>query len=236
MNIAVCDDSVIERKIIITVLYEYASTHSFHFDITEYGSGMDLLYDIQDGINYDLIFLDIIMAGLTGIEAAYKIKEANNKSNIVFLTVSPDFAISSYDVDATGYLLKPLKPAKAFAIIDKVINTYETQKYPIYKNSAITYVPIDKILYVESANSRCILHQKDKGFYTIYKKLDIIQTELPSSHFLRCHKSYLVNMDYVKSVDKEFTLVTGDVVAIRQRNLKEIRTKYLEYVSRKFNI
>ena len=234
MNIAVCDDSTIERKIIITVLYEYASMHSLHFDITEYDSGMNLLYDIQEGLEYSLIFLDIIMDEITGMDVAHKIREANSKSNIVFLTVSPDFAISSYDVDASGYLLKPLVPAKAFSILEKVINAYETQKYPIYKNSAVTYVPVDKILYIESDNSRCILHQKDGDCYTVYKKLDTIQKELPCSHFLRSHKSFLVNMDYIQGVDKEFTLVTGDVVAIRQRNLKEIRAKYLEYISQRF--
>ena len=130
MNIAVCDDNTIERKIIITVLHEYATSHSLHFDITEYGSGMDLLYDIQEGVDYNLIFLDIIMDELNGIDVAYKIRETDTKSSIAFLTSSPDFAISSYDVDAAGYLLKPLSRTKAFSILDKVINVYETQKYP----------------------------------------------------------------------------------------------------------
>jgi two-component system response regulator LytT len=197
---------------------------------------MDLLYDIQEGVDYNLIFLDIIMDELNGSDVAYKIRETDTKSSIAFLTSSPDFAISSYDVDAAGYLLKPLSRTKAFSILDKVINIYETQKYPIHKNSAITYVPIDKILYVESDNSRCILHQKDGDCCTVYKKLDTIQAELPSSHFLRCHKSFLVNMDYIQSVDKEFTLVTGDVVAIRQRSLKDIRAQYLEYISKWFRV
>jgi two-component system response regulator LytT len=235
MNIAVCDDNSIEREIIIAVLYEYASIHALHFDITEYSSGINLLYDIQEGQDYNLIFLDIIMDEIIGIDVARKLRAVNNKSNIVFLTVSPDFAISSYDVDATGYLLKPLDPSKAFAVLDKVIASYETKKYPIYKNSAITYISIDKILYVESDNSRCILHHKEDGCYTVYKRLDIIQEELPASHFLRCHKSFLVNMDHIKSADNKFTLVTGDVVAIRQRNLKEIRAKYLEYISKRFH-
>ena len=236
MHIAVCDDSMIERKIIMNALYEYASMHSVHFDITEYDSGMNLLYDVQDGQDYNLVFLDIIMGEISGIDVAHRIREANSKSSIVFLTASPDFAVSSYDVDAAGYLLTPLETARAFAILDKVMRSCETQKYPIYKNSTITYVPIDQILYVESDNNRCILHQKGEGCYTVYKKLDTIQAELPSTHFLRCHKSFLVNMDYIKSADKEFTLVTGDVVAIRQRNLKEMREKYLEYLSGRFRL
>lgn len=127
MHIAVCDDSMIERKIIMNALYEYASMHSVHFDITEYDSGMNLLYDVQDGQDYNLVFLDIIMDEISGIDVAHRIREANSKSSIVFLTASPDFAVSSYDVDAVGYLLKPLETARAFAILDKVMRSCETQ-------------------------------------------------------------------------------------------------------------
>lgn len=234
MHIAVCDDNMIERKIIMNVLYQYASMHSVHFDITEYDFGLNLLHDMQDGQDYSLLFLDIIMDGISGIDVAHRIRSIGSKCSIVFLTVSPDYAVSSYDVDAIGYLLKPLEIARVCAILDKVMRSYKAQKYPIYKNSAITYIPIELILYVESDNSRCIFHQKGGSCYTVYKKLDTIQAELPSTHFLRCHKSFLVNMDYIKSADKEFALVTGDVVPIRQRNLKEIRGKYLEYLSRRF--
>lgn len=233
MNIAVCDDNAIDREIVSNVLYEYASLNSLHFDVAEYSSGRSLLYDIQEGRSFPIIFLDIILDEMMGIETAYKIRETGSKSDIVFLTASPDFAISSYDVDAAGYILKPLIPEKAFGILDKLIESYETCKYPVYKNSAVTYVPIEKILYVESDNNRCIIHQKDEEPHIVYKKLDTIQAELPSSHFLRCHKSFLVNMDYIKSADKEFTLITGDVVAIRQRSLKEIRNQFLEYISKR---
>ena len=89
MHIAVCDDSMIERKIIMNALYEYASMHSVHFDITEYDSGMNLLYDVQDGQDYNLVFLDIIMDEISGIDVAHRIREANSKSSIVFLTASP---------------------------------------------------------------------------------------------------------------------------------------------------
>ena len=70
----------------------------------------------------------------------------------------------------------------------------------------------------------------ERRYHTIYKKLDEIQEELPP-YFLRCHQSYLVNMNYIKRADKEFELVTGDIISIRQRDLKRIRSVYLDYLA-----
>jgi DNA-binding LytR/AlgR family response regulator len=85
---------------------------------------------------------------------------------------------------------------------------------------------------VESRNNVCILHCSNGREYTIYKKLSEIETQLGDSRFLRCHQSYLVNMSYIAKADKQFELTTGDVVLIRQRNQKEIRSIYQAFASK----
>ena len=80
-----------------------------------------------------------------------------------------------------------------------------------------------EIEYIESSNSKCILHRTDGNKYTIYKKLNDIEEEINHRAFLRCHQSYLVNMNKIKSVENDFTMKSGDVVPIRTRNLNEIK-------------
>ena len=87
-------------------------------------------------------------------------------------------------------------------------------------------------MYVESHNSQCILHQVGKKTYTIYKKLGEIEQELTAPCFLRCHQSFLVNMNYIKAVDKDFTLTNDEVVLIRKKELKELRQAYFDYKKR----
>ena len=76
------------------------------------------------------------------------------------------------------------------------------------------------------------MHCRGGQSYVIYKRLTDIESELKDERFLRCHQSYLVNMDYISKIDTQFTLVTGDIVSIRQRDLKAIRQTALDYLER----
>lgn len=233
MYIAVCDDNPVDREIIKMMLHDYAAQKSIHFDITEYDSGTNLIYDVEEGCVFDIIFLDIYMQEILGIDVARMLRsKIHYEGNVVFLTATTKFAVDSYEVDASGYLVKPLSYEKVFAVVDKLLLSYKVQTYSIRKHSNIFHIPIDEILYINSENNKCILHRKNDKSYTVYKKLDEIQNELPASHFLRCHQSYLVNMDYIVRADKEFELVSGDIISIRQRDLKRIRSVYLEYRSK----
>lgn len=233
MNIAVCDDNPIDRGIITTMLLDYAAQKSVHLELVEYASGLKLLYDIEEGRSFHLIFLDIYMDEILGIDAAHKLRDdIHYEGNIVFLTATSKFAVDSYEVDASGYLVKPLSCEKIFVVMDKIYLSYNVPTYSIRKHSNIIRIPIDEILYIDSDNNKCVIHRKDGTCFSVYKKLDDIQDELPSSHFLRSHQSYLVNMDYIQRADKEFELITGDIISIRQRNLKSIRSAYLDYLDR----
>ena len=83
---------------------------------------------------------------------------------------------------------------------------------------------------------RSILHRTDGNEYTIYKKLNDIEEEINHRAFLRCHQSYLVNMNKIESVENDFTMKSGDVVPIRTRNLNEIKKEYYNYIEYRGNI
>ena len=237
MYIAICDDSPVDREIIGMMLRDFAAKRSVHLDITEYNSGINLINDIEEGRCFSIIFMDIYMDEMLGIDAAHRLREnIHYEGDIVFLTATSKFAVDSYEVNASGYLVKPLSYEKVFAVMDKILSSYKSRTYLIRRHSSIIHIPIDEILYIDSDNNKCLLHRKDGRNYTIYKKLDEIQEELPSSHFLRCHQSYLVNMDYIRSADKDFEMINGDVVSIRQRDIKRIRSVYFDYISLKNDI
>lgn len=226
---------MLDREIVTDFLYDYFINKNINYFISEYIGGKELIYDIQDGKDFDLIFLDIYMQGDLGINVAKKLRnKLNYKGQIVFLTGTANFAVESYDVEAAGYLIKPLIPEKLKRVMNRIIKNYSVGFYRIQLRTKIVTVKFDDILYIESSNSKCILHSHNKNeVYNIYKKLTEIESELDDKRFLRCHQSYLVNMDYIKNADKQFELINGDVVCIRQRNLKSIKQEFINYVSRK---
>lgn len=229
MNIAVCDDNLLDRELIIDLLEYYFSDKSITFNIDRYENGTHLVYEIEDGHLYDIIFLDIFMENLLGIDVAKILRNINFNGEIIFLTATSDFAVDSYDVQAGGYLLKPLCYDKLKNAIDKTIHNFVTSTYRVRRRSNFVLIPYNEIIYIESNNSKCILHRTNGENYNIYKKLGEIEDELNDSRFLRSHQSYLVNMDYIIQAGNQFELSTGESVLIRQRQLREIRSVYLEY-------
>lgn len=235
MRIAVCDDNSLDRELIIALLHQYFVTKPISNEIIPYEGGLDLLHDFEDGMWFDIIFLDIYMNDLLGIDVAHKLRTLGYHGHIIFLTATADFAVDSYEVEAMGYLLKPHNFEKLSQVMDRATREMSTNTYQIKKHSNVIRVSYHEILYVESNNSKCIMHCLNGENYVIYKRLTTIENELNDDRFLRCHQSYLVNMDYIQQVDHQFTLVTGDTVLIRQRSLKAIRQTALDYMDKKLS-
>lgn len=232
MRIAVCDDSSLDRELTAALLHQYFVTRPISNEIIQYESGSDLLHDFEDGMWFDIVFLDIYMNDLLGIDVAHKLRTLGYHRHIVFFTATADFAVDSYEVEAIGYLLKPYSFEKLCLVMNRVTREITTNTYQIKQRSKLIRVPYHDILYAESMNSKCILHCRNEQSYVIYKRLTTIEQELNDERFLRCHQSYLVNMDHIQRVDDQFTLVTGDTVLIRQRNRKAIRQTALDYMDK----
>lgn len=233
MRIAVCEDNEIHRDIMEHLLNRYSSERSIPFEFVPYEYGINFLYDMEEGAYFDIVFLDIYMEDTMGNEIAHQLRAMGYQGEIVFLTASPDFAIESYDVDASGYLLKPLDYEKLKMVMDRITRNIAPSAYQIRQRTTVTKVVYHEILYIESSNSKCILHTESGGAYTIYKTLNTIEKELGDRRFLRCHQSFLVNMDHIKQIEKQFLLSNGDVVPIRQRGVKLVRQAYMDYIASK---
>ncbi len=229
MKIAICDDNRIDRSIISDFLHIYMEQKSISADLTGYESGVNLLYDVEDGCYFDIIFLDIYMSKIHGMDIARLLRELGYAGKIIFLTCTPDYAVDSYEVEAAGYLLKPHDYNKIRHLLDRIIDRTDVGTFRFTVRNTVYSIPYGELVYAESSNNVCILHKSDGTSYTVYQKLSEIEKQLNDSRFLRCHQSYLVNMSYIAKADKQFELTTGDVVLIRQRNLKELRSSYLEY-------
>ena len=233
MRIAVCEDNAIHRDVIEHMLNRYSSERSFYFSLVPYEYGRNFLYDIEEGVYFDVSFLDIYMEDTMGNEIAHKLRAMGYQGEIVFLTASPDFAIESYDVDASGYLLKPLDYGKFKMVMDRITRNIDPSTYQIRQRTTVTKIIYHEILYIESINSKCILHSASGESYTVYKTLTAIEEELGDRRFLRCHQSFLVNMDHIKQIGAQFLLSNGDIVPIRQRGVKSVRQTCMDYFASK---
>ncbi len=229
MRVAVCDDNSIDRDIARELLHSCFSDLGVNAELVPYSNGNVLCDDIVDGSWFDIVILDIYLENHLGIDVARRLRRSGYEGEIVFLTATADFAVSGYDVSAAGYILKPVDKDKLCDVLSRVTRSIKEGTYAIRRRSGMVRVPLGEILYVESSNSKCVLHRTDGSTYNVYKKLDEIGTELGDRRFLRCAQSYIVNMDHIAEATKSFRLDNGETVLIRQKSLKTIQDEYFRY-------
>lgn len=233
MQIAICDSSSSETEELEEYLKRYFSDKSLSYDITSFTKTRDLLYEIEDGRSFDIIFIENLPHDNNGINTAKKLRNICYSGQIIFLAQTNEYAVDGYDVNACGYIIRPIKTDKLYEVMDRATVKFSDDVYYIRHRGEITALPLNDILYIESSNTKCIIHDRHGKQHILYTQLRKIEEELRDPRFLRCHQSYLVNMNHICKASKCFELSSGERILIRQRNLKEIKNVYLRHIESK---
>lgn len=229
IQIAICDDIPTERDQFRSLLHSFSDMEeSFCFELTEYASGEALLIDLEEDERFDLIVLDIYMERLNGMETAWQIRKNGVDTPLVFLTASKDFALESYDVNAAGYLLKPVKLEKLAVLLKRLLTPPEKPRICVQSGRRRRYLFLEEIIYAESENHNIRIHLRSGETIGCAEKLGDLEQRL-DGRFLRCHQSYLVNMNYVADVEEDFVLKDGRRIPIRTRQRRDIADAYYRF-------
>ena len=223
-KIAICDDSKLDRQLLKVVIQTYFENNEEEFKIFEYELGDNLLDDIE----VELLLLDIIM---NGMKIARKLRDIQFKAPIIFLTAHADYAVESYEVYVAGYLLKPYDTNKLTLLLDEVLQRSVQKRIAVKVKKQHRYLEINDIMYVESDKHVLNIHLKDSRVIQTTEKLSELKKTINSKRFIRCHQSYLVNMDYIKDAKTDFILSNDIRIPIRVRGRKEIIERYHKYYS-----
>ena len=161
-TIVICDDVEIERLLLKEILCQYFEEINEEVSIIEYGSGETLVADVEEGyLDMELLLLDIYMKKLNGMETARKLRQLQCKVPIIFLTASPDYAIESYEVQASGYLLKPFSEEKLMKLLNMILKTDMKRRVAIKNRRQYRYPYTDDIVYIDSDKHNVTLHLSD---------------------------------------------------------------------------
>ncbi|MFV0394501.1 MAG: LytR/AlgR family response regulator transcription factor [Coprobacillaceae bacterium] len=233
MRIAICEDNHEDCERISRYLQEYLDTNGFIGDIDTFVSGEALIDAFRPGI-YDVIFLDIYLDGVTGIETARQLREKDSNFALVFITRSLDHSMDAFSVRACSYITKPLKKEELEIACNQCQHIFikNARFIEVVSNRRKIKIPLIKIFYIETYGRETVIHT-DVGEITTTMTLllDNLEQTLGKS-FLRCHRSYIVNMNHIKQILPEDILMkNGNKVPIRQRNRAQIHKSYGDFLS-----
>lgn len=232
-KLVICDDGEMDRTLLQSILQQCLDELSEKIEIVAYASGQMLVDDVREGhLEIGLLFLDIQMDGLNGIEVARQLRDMQCRAPIVFLTASNDYAQESYGVHAAGYLLKPYDPVALKEVIRRTIRTEKPRRLVVCSDRQYRYLYLDQIMYIESNRHTITVHMKDGTVLNATDKLNDVESRINNDSFLRCHQSYLVNMAYICDVQDGFVLTDGSRIPVRVRGRREVTDQYYAYFTR----
>jgi len=232
MRIAVCEDDAQDQLIIKKILDEHFQKNGYTGEISVYESGEALLAGFQRAA-FDVVFLDIYMGGINGIETAKKIRTIDPTCPLVFITSSRDHSLDGFSVRASAYVVKPIREKEMQNALFQCRDVFMKNARYIEIRSDRTPVklPLNKIYYADIYYKTAQFHTADDTYKT-RMTMDEIARELGDKQFCRCHQSYIVNMNHVKKITgNDILMSNNDIVPIRQRGRDEIRTEIAQFLS-----
>jgi DNA-binding LytR/AlgR family response regulator len=181
--------------------------------------------------NVDLVFLDVEMPGMTGIEL---IKNLEKRPIIILITAKKDYAVEAFELNVADYIVKPVSLSRFMVAVSKAKELYESTSQKtetttknnidyifVRSNSVLSKVKINDIIYVQASGDYVNIYTKQKR-YTVHITLKGIEGKLPSDKFYRLHRSYLVALDQVDAVEEDTAYLEKHPVPIGEQFKKDL--------------
>jgi len=235
LHIAICDDHAGELDGIAQLVEEYQAERNLpcaHFD---FSSGFELVSALEKGRRFDVYCLDILMPGVSGIDAAREIRSFDRTAPILFFTSSPEYALESYGVKAASYVLKPISREKLFSALDDALERIGLQEREdaivVKSTEGLQRILLRNLSYVEAMGRHVLYHLFSGRTIACAEPFSAVCGRLlPYGCFVKPHRSYLVNMQHVEAIDqRQLTLQNRAVIPVAQGKAREVRQRYLDF-------
>lgn len=240
MKIVVCDDDEEDLAKIERLLTSYRQANSnIRLDIEKFLDAETLYQKIQTEDLADIYILDMIMSKKTGIDIGSEIRRIGRESVIVYITSSDDFAFQAYGVRAIRYLLKPVSEEQFFEALDYALSLTKTEKELIYSvktKNGLVAVPYSKIEYIENYSRVLNIWLTDgeliKSIFIRKSFNEEIKEIAEDKNFVQVHKSFLINMRYVKKLTQKTVLMeSGKSIPVSKNRAADVKKEYLLFVT-----
>ncbi|MBD5528687.1 MAG: response regulator [Lachnospiraceae bacterium] len=236
MRIAVCDDDECEIDHLSELITEYQLSRGVSVECHFFHNSIDFLCDMKGG-EYDLVVLDVVMPGESGIKVARELREKDKNVKLIFISLSPEFAVESYSVDAYHYLLKPIDMDALFPLLDKVkkeLSIQEEQGFVLKSREGVVRLSFAEIEFVEVINKKVSIHLTDGVVREVTAALVDLEGEfLTRQEFIKTHRSYIVNLNGVQSIGPKCAVTKrGHSIPVSRQRHNQFQNAYMDFLSR----
>lgn len=230
MKVAIVEDNNEYSETLKNYIEQYAKENSLNIALSIFPNGERIVNDFK--ADYDIIFMDIEMPVMDGIEASTKIREIDSECIIIFISNYTQYAIKGYAVNALDYLTKPLEYTLFKNTMSKAILKVQSKqnKSIFIQSSSETYrIDINEIIYIEVYKHRVTFHTT-KDNYDMRGTLQDVEKQLPNNQFVRCNSGIIVNLKYVTGISKDSLVVFDEELPIARSRKKDVLNMLTRYI------
>lgn len=232
-KVAVVEDNDEAGNILLGYLKEYESHQGSKFNVSRFKDALDFLQTFRN--NYDLIFMDIELPDINGMDVVRRIRAEDSKVIVIFVTNMAQYAIKGYEVNAMDFIVKPVSYS-AFAMkLDRAVQCIEAsaeKEIWINERTDKRRLRVSDIKYVEVSHHNVIYHTTE-GNYTTYDQLNNVSLVLAPYPFALCNRYLLVNLQFVTAIEEFSVTVAGEKLQISRNKKKSFLTSLNEYLGGK---
>lgn len=228
-NIAIVDDEQVQREYLLTITKLWKKSNELN--VKTFHNAESFLFDYEDNKDYDILLLDIEMDKINGIELAQKVRKDNERVQIIFITGFADYMSMGFDVSALHYLMKPVSKEKLHQVLDKAAKLLSKKESNIIikVDGQNIIIKLSEIVYVESFGHYISIYTSDKKEYTIKVGINKFVEELDNT-FISPHRSYIVNLKYVKAITKNSIMLDNNKeIPMAKNNFDDINKAFINY-------
>lgn len=240
IQVAVCDDMYAELEEIVRIIRDYRAQHpDQELSVQSFSSPYALLSAVENGQFHDIYILDIVMPRISGIELGRYIRAHNNACAIIFCTITPEYALESYCVQAQNYLVKPIRRAALIQSLEQAIQRLRHDRakgISVHTPNGRCFIPFYQIVYLELSNRRIHFHQTTDEVIQSLLLRGSFETALADlltdPRFLQTHKSFVVNMEHISIQHRGFlTTDTGARIPVSTRKRTQVMDQYFQFLA-----
>ncbi len=238
VTIFLCDDNPQMINQYSNLIKKSAHKNRVTISLSIFESGEALIFHLSEAPNQaDIIYLDILMGALNGMDTARRLRELGCSSEIIFLTTSEDYVFEAFDISPVQYLIKDSTSAERFEeILLRAVSLAEGKKTEMFvceSGSTRKVIPIKDISYFEIYKRLVRIHNKGGENIEYYGTMEQLEKQMLGKDFVRVHRSYMVNLQYIAKFQRpNLVLKTGEVIPIGVTYTKLVDQAFSDYISR----
>lgn len=230
MDIAIVEDEEVHSSLLRQYILAWAAERSRTVHTFIYGNAESFLFSLEDGAP-DAVFADIQMPGMNGMDMIRKLREKDSEMPVVFTSGLSEYLREGYEVQALHYLIKPISAEKVFECMDRVCSRKNTRElFTARTEDGVVRLDLREANYCEAQGHYTRFSMADRTEIRVMKSISELERELPEEAFVRCHRSYLCNLENVKQIMQDRVIFdNGESAPVSRRMYRDLNQRFIEF-------